>query len=91
MANETDEVVNRLLAMSLTQQAQIEILLTLVEEIGRKNGVSEIDGLSIREWFQKTKLAAVDRMLIEEEDKNPAVAAFLQKIMDESDRRLGGK
>ena len=82
-------VVDRLMAGSLVQQAQIDVLLSLCRSLGERIGVTEIDRLPLVDWFQREKLAQVETMLIQFEDKNPGVAACLQGIVDESQRRIG--
>lgn len=82
-------MIDRLLAMNIAQQAQIDLLFALVEEVGKKGGVTHVEGVPLRDWFQKKKLEELDRMLIATEDKDPATAAALQQIIDESRSRLG--
>ena len=83
------DINNRILAMVVAQQAQIELLLAIVEELGKKCGVTTIGGLPLRDWFQKKKLEDVGETLLKLEDKDPGLAAALQEIIDESKRRLG--
>jgi hypothetical protein len=76
------EVVDRLLAGSVLAQAQIDNLLTLVDFLAKSLGLRELDGLSIRDWFQKEKGDQVERILLHFEDQNPGAAAFLQSLID---------
>lgn len=82
-------IVDRLMAGSLVQQAEIEVLLSLCSSLAGRLHMTRIDGLSIVDWFQREKQKQVDVMLIEFEDKDPGVAAFLQTIVDESRKRIG--
>ena len=77
------DIVDRLLASNVLQQAQIENLLTMFEFLGKHVGLKTLDGLSIRDWFQKEKVDQTERILIHFEDKNPAAAALLQNFIDE--------
>ena|ERR1700757_5032385 len=76
------EVVDRLLAGSVLMQAQLDNLLTLVDLLGRNLGLKELEGLSIRDWFQKEKFDQLERILIHCEDQNPEAAAFLHSLID---------
>jgi hypothetical protein len=77
------DIVDRLLASNVLQQAQIENLITLFEFLGKHVGLSTIDGLSIRDWFQKEKVDQTERILIHFENQNPGAAALLQLFIDE--------
>jgi hypothetical protein len=76
------EIVDRLLASTVLQQAQIDNLLTLFEFLAKHLGLNMLDGLSIRDWFQKEKVDQTERILIDFENQNPAAAALLQSFID---------
>ncbi len=81
-ATQLAQMLDGLQAGSLIQAAQIDNILTLLELFGKHLGVEVIEGLSIRDWFQKEKEDQVERILIHFEDQDPGVAAFLQQIVD---------
>ena len=83
------ETVDQLMAASLVQQAEIEILLSLCRSLADRLGIAQIDGLSIEDWFQREKQQKVDEILLQFENKNPVVAAYLQNIIDQSRKRIG--
>jgi hypothetical protein len=85
---ELQAIVDNLMASSLVQESQIEVLLSLCQIMATRSGLTEIKGLSILDWFQREKQSRVDAILLELEDKDPAVAAFLQSVVDNSRRRL---
>jgi len=74
--------IDNLQAGSVIQQAQIENLLTLIDFFGTHLGLREIDGLSLRDWFQKEKFDQVERIMIHFEDLSPGAAALLQRLID---------
>lgn len=80
-----------MLANSLVQQAQIDVLLFLVRALAERLGVTQIDDLSIMDWFQREKHAQLEAILLHFEDKDPGVAAFLQNLIDGSHRHSGEK
>jgi hypothetical protein len=79
------------LVTHLLMQAEIEVLLSLTADLAASLGVTQIDGLTINDWFQREKHARVDQILIQFEDKDPSVAAFLLNLIDESRERLRKK
>jgi hypothetical protein len=83
--------IARLMAMSTVQQAEIEVLLFMVEKLMKQQGVFGIEGIPFVDWFQKEKLKQLESILIQIEDKDPASAAYLQAIIDASKRRRGDK
>jgi hypothetical protein len=83
--------IDALIGTSLVQQAEIEVLLFMLEKLMKALGVSTIDGLTFTDWFQKEKIKHLESLLIDIEDKNPASAAYLQSIVDGSKRRRGDK
>ena len=85
------ESVDSLTASVLISQVQAELLLALIEEVAKRTGLTQIDGLPLRDWFQKKKIEQLQRALIAIEDASPAAAAHLEKQIDESERRLRDK
>jgi hypothetical protein len=80
--SEVAEILDSHQAISLWQIAQIDSLLTLAERVCKHVGINEIEGLSIRDWFQKEKIEQLERILIHFENQDPGVAASLQNILD---------
>jgi len=78
------KTIDQLLAANLVQSAQIDNLLALVQLLSKRIGLTNIEGLSLRDWFQKEKEDQIERILIHFEDKNPSAAAFLQQMLDNS-------
>jgi|688.fasta_scaffold531433_1 hypothetical protein len=78
------KVIDQLLAANVVQSAQIDNLLALVVLIFERLGLTALEGLSVRDWFQKEKMDQIERILIHFEDKNPSVAALLQQMLDNS-------
>jgi hypothetical protein len=76
------EILDQLQAGSIIQQAQIDNLLTLIDFFGNHLHLKELDGRSLRDWFQKEKIDQVERILIHFEDLNPGAAALLQRFVD---------
>jgi hypothetical protein len=87
--NDQTSTVDRLLAGSLVLQAQVEVLLSMCTLLARRLEINELDGLSLDDWFHREKQKQIDALLISVEDGNPAVAAILQTIVDESRKRMG--
>ena len=83
--------VDALTASVLLGQIHSEVMLTLLEEVAKRSGMTQIEGQSIRDWFQKTRLTELQSALIKIEDSSPAVAAYLQSQFDESERRIKEK
>jgi len=84
-----NQSIDELMIACLTQQAQIEVLLSLCCRMAKQLGIDPFNGMSAENWFLREKLAQLETMLIEIEDKSPTNAAFLQNIIDESRRRTG--
>jgi hypothetical protein len=84
-------VIDSLTASTLLGQIQSEVLLALVKEVAKRTGLTQLDGQPLRDWFQKEKLAQLQRALIQIEDSSPGVAAYLQKQVDDSERRIKEK
>lgn len=85
------ESVDSLTASALISQVQAELLLALIEDVAKRTGFTQIDGLPLRDWFQQKKIEQLQVALIAIEDSSPAAAAYLQKQIDESERRLRDK
>ena len=83
--------IDTMMVGSLVQQVEIEVLLGLCEMLADRAGIQRIDNLSIREWFQREKVAQMDNTLIGLEDTNPALAAKFQTIVDDCKQRLSKK
>ena len=86
---ELEQLVERLYADSICSTVQIEALLYLCRVLGERVGFKEVDGLPILEWFQRNKLAQVQKELLRLENASPAFAARLQAIFDATLKRLG--
>ena len=76
---------------SLVQQVEIEVLLGLCDMLARRAGIQNIDDVSIPEWFQREKVAHMEKTLIGLEDTDPALAAKYQTIIDDCKTRLSKK
>lgn len=76
--------LDQITASNLVLGAQVDNLLTLVEFLSERMGVKDVEGLPVRDWFDKEKGEQIERILIHLEDKNPTVAAFLQQTIDNS-------
>lgn len=83
--------VDSLMASALISQVQAELLLSLIETVAGRTNCTQIDGMPLRDWFQKQKVEQLQKALIAIEDSAPAAAAHLQKQIDESERRLREK
>jgi hypothetical protein len=86
-----EKLIDTMMVTGMVQGAETEALLELCQVLARRVGVHEIDGLALIDWFQREKVARMERMLIDLEDKNPAIAAQFQSIIDDCKRRLGEK
>jgi len=88
---DNNDYIDTMMVSSMVQQAETEVLLSMCEMLARRLGIDKIDGLTLTDWFQREKVSRMDVMLIELEDKNPALAAKFQKIVDDCKKRLGIK
>ncbi len=86
-----ERLIDTVMVTGMVQGAETEALLELCQVLARRLGIREIDGLPLIDWFQREKVARMDSMLIDLEDKNPALAAQFQTIIDDCKRRLGDK
>ena len=57
-------------------------LLGVTLAIAKHIGLNELDGLPIQNWYEKQRLAELEKFLIEVEDADPALAAALQQQID---------
>ena len=91
--NESEDLkqaVDTLMASEVVTQASIESLLFLCRTLATHCGISQIDGLSIEDWFQRQKHLQLEDILLKHENRDPGYAALLQSIVDESRKRLEG-
>jgi hypothetical protein len=76
------KVIDGLIATDFIRRAQFDVLFSLVEALWDRAGVAQLEGMPMRAWFQREKREQLERMLIECEDLNPGVAAFVQREID---------
>lgn len=75
-------VIDNLIATNFIQRARFDVLFSMVEALYDRAGASSLEGMSVREWFQREKHEQLERILIECEDHDPAAAAFVQREID---------
>src|SRR2546423_5284037 len=86
---ELQEEMNTMLVTVATNVAKIEVLQSAVWQLFKLTGGDQLDGLRFDDWFVRAYRAKLQDMLIKIEDKSSGLAARLQDILDESDRRAG--
>jgi hypothetical protein len=74
---------------NLAQQASIKALLELCVILADRAGLQEVEGLPLLDWFHKRKVENVENLMISMEDKNPALAAKLQRALDDFKKETG--
>lgn len=75
------QILDRLTAHSMHHQAGLEVLLGLLAS----SGLTEVGGTPLAEWFQAETRRRLQQNLIRVEDENPALAAHLQALLDDTD------
>lgn len=69
---------------TMTHQASVDTLLEFCLILATHLKIQEIDGMSPVDWFRKRKVEKMENIMIKLEDKDPAVAAKLQRAIDEA-------
>ncbi len=69
-------------------RVQLSILAELVFALAKRQGLEEIDGKRLVDWFKSEQDSRLERILIEEENHDPERAAALQRLADESAERV---
>jgi hypothetical protein len=70
-------------------QAGIEAISVLLEIIAKKVGIEAVDGLAVGDWLYREKRIRAREALISIENVSQEVAAFMQGLLDEIDKRTG--
>lgn len=81
------QAIDSVIAGNFMRRAQFDVLFSVVEILCDRLGVAQLEGVPMRAWFQREKREQLERILIECEDHDPGVAAFIQR---EIDRRSDG-
>jgi hypothetical protein len=78
-----DEIEHILTSQEITT-ARIDVLEHLIGVLCSRIGIQNLDGMSIRDYFQSEKFAQLERIMIGYENQNPTVAAYLSNLIDEA-------
>ena len=63
-------------------------LVALCEAVGKRLGVTNLDGLSLLAWYEQQRLTERERTLRDWEDMDPAAAALVQQRVDEAKAKM---
>jgi hypothetical protein len=74
---------------AIIQQASTDTLLEFCTILAAHLKIQEIEGMSPVDWFRKRKLENMEKVMFKIEDKDPALAAKLQRTIDEAKKRMG--
>ncbi|HRH94849.1 MAG TPA: hypothetical protein PLB55_02890 [Prosthecobacter sp.] len=77
------EFMDGWLARQSVDMADFDALMDLVLVLAERAGVTELDDVPLRDWWRRRSRERLEMLLLEFEDKNPAVAAHLQKLLDD--------
>lgn len=62
--------------------AQLAAVQVTMLTIAQKAGVTEIEGLGVMQFYEKTISQAREELLLRLENTNPSLAAYIQKELD---------
>ena len=54
----------------------------LILDLFRKAGLDDVDGVQISDWWAREMKTRTDEKLIQMEDSDPGMAAYMQDLMD---------
>ena len=77
-------ILESLHAKQIELQAAVSVLLCLLEQLAALLPSESPSPLRVREAFYQMKEDQLEDLLIGIEDKDPAAAAYLQRIVDEA-------
>ena len=78
-----EHLLDTLMVGLTVQTAAIDTQYAILRCIAKQLGLTELDGLPLEEWYQKSKFERVEKTLLETEERSPGLAARLQTIWDE--------
>jgi hypothetical protein len=84
-----EETVDGIMALVLIGDIKLKNTMRALEYLSAKAGFSEIEGVPPLDWLRQQEAIQLQKALIQLEDRNPTVAAHMQRIFDENARRNG--
>jgi hypothetical protein len=79
------------MALVILGQIKLKYTLQALDRLSTQAGFSEIEGMLTLDWIQQQEALQLQEALIKLEDQNPAVAAHMQRVFDESSKSSGAE
>ena len=76
--------MNAFTARQTLEMAYFDALLDTLEEVARAAGVTDLDGLAVRQWWEQRQRERLRLILLRYEDENPPLAAHILKLLDKA-------
>lgn len=86
MASDKDlflaQIAQRVLAYDYIIEADREAMLSLVATLAAARGITTLEEQPLRTWFFEKRREFLTKSLVEIENANPEIAAFIQAALD---------
>ncbi|HYF37542.1 MAG TPA: hypothetical protein VD994_19730 [Prosthecobacter sp.] len=67
----------------VVDMACFDALLDALEKVAEAAGVAELEGQTVRDWWNDRRRFRLEQMLLEFEQNDPATAAYIQRLLDQ--------
>lgn len=85
----SDHELKTLIAGHIAHRAELDALSDQIQALGRKLGVIDLDGLSLKAWIDKRRGVYMRLYADEMESADPALAAAILEKIDSARRKIG--